>query len=267
MLFFESVSGITTTGATIIADLAIYPKSILFYRQLIQWLGGMGIIVLAVAVLPMIGVGGMQLYKKEIVGPLKDAKLTPRITETAKALWLIYFVLTILCTLLFYLAGMSFFDAICHAFSTVSIGGFSTYSESFAFFDSALIEMIAISFMLICSLNFALHYLAFSQKSLKVYFKDSEATQFLFWIALIFILVFFVFSKSTSFDFEDIRVILFQVVSIATTAGFSSTDFSDWPAAVIYILFFFGGCRRLRWFGFWWNESNALATYFSASYS
>ena len=140
---FESISGLTTTGATVISGLDNLPKSILFYRQQLQWLGGMGIIVLAVAILPMLGIGGMQLYKAETPGPMKDSKLTPRITETAKALWVIYFSLTITCALAYWFGGMSVFDAISHSFSTVSIGGFSTHDASFAFFDSSLLNYIS----------------------------------------------------------------------------------------------------------------------------
>ena len=138
---FESISGLTTTGATVFAGLDEMPRSILFYRQLLQWLGGMGIIVLAVAVLPLLGVGGMQLYKAEAPGPLKDSKLTPRITETAKALWFVYLTMTLSCFLLYKYFGMSWFDAICHAFSTVSIGGFSTYDENFAFFQNESLRL------------------------------------------------------------------------------------------------------------------------------
>ena len=144
---FESVSGLTTTGATVLSDLHTLPKSILFYRQQLQWFGGLGIIVLAVAVLPILGVGGMQLYRAETPGPVKDNRLTPRITETAKALWYVYLGITILCGASYWAAGMSFFDAICHAFSTVAIGGFSTYDASIGHFNSTLIDMIAVIFM------------------------------------------------------------------------------------------------------------------------
>ena len=155
---FESLSGLTTTGATVIVGLDDLPRSVLFYRQLLQWLGGMGIIVLAVAVLPMLGIGGMQLYRAESPGPVKDAKLTPRIAETAKALWLLYLALTAACAAAYFAAGMSVFDAVCHAFSTVAIGGFSTHDASIGHFDSAAVEAVAIVFMLLSGISFALHF-------------------------------------------------------------------------------------------------------------
>ncbi|MDH3643054.1 MAG: potassium transporter, partial [Gammaproteobacteria bacterium] len=155
---FEAISGLTTTGATILSGLDDLPPSILYYRQQLQWLGGMGIIVLAVAVLPMLGVGGMQLYRAETPGPVKDTKLTPRITETAKALWYVYLGLTVVCGAAYWAAGMNVFDAICHSFSTVAIGGFSTHDASIGFFASPAIDMIAVVFMLLAGANFSLHF-------------------------------------------------------------------------------------------------------------
>ena len=163
---FESLSGLTTTGATVITGLDNLPASILFYRQQLQWLGGMGIIVLAVAIMPMLGVGGMQLYRAETPGPLKDTKLTPRITETAKALWYIYLGLTIVCGVSYWLAGMNVFDAIGHSFSTVAIGGFSTHDLSIGYFKSSTIELIAVVFMLLAGMNYALHFLSWRSLSL-----------------------------------------------------------------------------------------------------
>ncbi|MFK0569594.1 potassium transporter TrkG, partial [Endozoicomonas sp.] len=171
---FEAMSGLTTTGATILTGIEHLPRSILFYRQQLQWLGGMGIIVLAVAILPMLGIGGMQLYRTETPGPVKDSKLTPRITETAKALWFIYVFLTIACALAYWLAGMNLFDAICHSFTTIAIGGFSTYDGSMGQFDSPLIISVAIFFMLVAGLNFALHFTAWRHKTLTHYFQDPE---------------------------------------------------------------------------------------------
>jgi trk system potassium uptake protein TrkH len=171
---FESMSGLTTTGATILTGLDELPVSILYYRQQLQWLGGMGIIVLAVAVLPMLGVGGMQLYRAEAPGPVKDTKLTPRITETAKALWYVYLAFTIACMLAYRVAGMGWFDALCHAFSTVAIGGFSPHDASMAYFDSALVDIVAIVFMFIAGINFSLHFFAWRYVSIKHYFQDSE---------------------------------------------------------------------------------------------
>ena len=165
---FESVSGLTTTGATVIVGLDELPKSILFYRQQLQWLGGMGIIVLAVAILPMLGIGGIQLYRAEAPGPVKDSKLTPRIKGTAKLLWIIYLTFTIACALAYYIAGMDAFDAISHSFSTVAIGGFSTHDASMGHFSSHAIELVAVVFMLLSGANFSLHFLAW--RSFK--FKD-----------------------------------------------------------------------------------------------
>ena len=155
---FESMSGLTTTGATLLTGLDELPVSILYYRQQLQWLGGMGIIVLAVAVLPMLGVGGMQLYRAEAPGPVKDTKLTPRITETAKALWSVYLAFTIACMLGYRVAGMGWFDALCHSFSTVAIGGFSTHDASIGYFDSGPINVVAIIFMFVAGINFSLHF-------------------------------------------------------------------------------------------------------------
>ena len=162
--FFESFSGLTTTGATVIENIDSLPKSIVFYRQMLQWFGGMGIIVLAVAVLPMLGIGGMQLYRAETPGPVKDAKMTPRIAETAKALWYVYLCLTLACMLAFWLAGMSLFDALCHSFSTVSIGGFSTHDASMGYFNSNIINIITVVFLIISGVNYALHFSVFSAK-------------------------------------------------------------------------------------------------------
>lgn len=162
---FESLSALTTTGATVIVGLDDLPRSILFYRQLLQWFGGMGIIVLAVAILPMLGIGGMQLYRAESPGPVKDNKLTPRITETAKALWYLYLGITLLCALSYWLAGMTPFDALCHSFSTVAIGGFSTHDASLGYFDNPAIEMIAIVFMVIAGINFGLHFMVLNRRN------------------------------------------------------------------------------------------------------
>jgi trk system potassium uptake protein TrkH len=186
---FESVSGLTTTGATVIVGIDDLPASILYYRQQLQWLGGMGIIVLAVAVLPMLGIGGMQLYRAETPGPVKDNKLTPRITETAKALWFIYLGLTISCVLAYWFAGMQFFDALGHGFSTVAIGGFSTHDESIGFYDSRAIEMIAVAFMLLSGANFALHFLAVRRRSLRAYLEDSEFRMYIVTLGTVFLLV------------------------------------------------------------------------------
>lgn len=244
---FESVSGLTTTGASVLVSLDTLPKSILFYRQQLQWLGGLGIIVLAVAVLPMLGVGGMQLYKAETPGPIKDSKLTPRITETAKALWYVYLGITIICSIAFKLAGMNYFDALCHAFSTVSIGGFSTHDESIGYFNSTAIELVAIFFMFIAAANFSLHFLAWRQKTLKNYFIDAEFRSYfkiLVYLVSISLLYLYITGHYSSLG-ETVSNGLFQVISIATTTGFTTDDFSLWPGALPILLIFssfIGGC-------------------------
>ena len=244
---FESVSGLTTTGATVITHIEGLPTSILYYRQQLQWLGGMGIIVLAVAVLPMLGIGGMQLYRAETPGPMKDSKLTPRITETAKALWYIYLSLTIACGLAYWLAGMSMFDAVGHAFSTVAIGGFSTHDASMGYFNSPAIDMIAVVFMFLAGVNFSLHFVAFRRHSVTGYWRDSE---FRFYVLLmssvILVTVLGLYFTETYDRWQDALVNgLFQAVSIGTTAGFTTAEFYNWPGFIaISLLFssFVGGC-------------------------
>ena len=244
---FESVSGLTTTGATVIVGIDELPMSILYYRQQLQWLGGMGIIVLAVAVLPMLGIGGMQLYRAETPGPVKDNKLTPRITETAKALWYIYLGLTVSCILAYWLGGMEFFDALGHGFSTVAIGGFSTHDESIGFYDSRVIEMIAVVFMLLSGANFALHFLAVRRRSLRSYLEDSEFRGYITTLGIVFLLVttaLYLMGVYGTLD-ESITRGLFQAVSIGTTTGFTTADYSLWPGFIsILLLFtsFVGGC-------------------------
>lgn len=228
---FESVSGLTTTGATVLVGLDDIPQSILLYRQLLQWLGGIGIIVLAVAVLPMLGIGGVQLYRAESTGPAKDSKLTPRITSTAKALFSIYLGLTISCALAYFLAGMSAFDAISHAFSTIAIGGFSTHDASMGYFNSNIILLISSLFMLISAVNFGLHFVAFSKRNPTIYRYDSE-TKFFFSIVVISVAI----TCITLALMETLPVKeavihgLFQTVSIATTTGYASDNFSVWPS-------------------------------------
>ncbi len=244
---FESISGLTTTGATVIVGLDNLPKSILFYRQQLQWLGGMGIIVLAVAVLPMLGIGGMQLYRAETPGPMKNSKLTPRITETAKALWFIYLGLTVACTLSYWMVGMEMFDALAHAFSTVSIGGFSTHDTSIGFFDSALVEAVAVVFLLLSGVNFALHFVVVKRKDIRVYFHDAELLFYvsvLFAVSIMAVLVLYVTGTYSDWGRAVSRGV-FQAVSIGTTAGFTTADYSQWPGFVAILLLFssfVGGC-------------------------
>ncbi len=243
---FESLSGLTTTGATVITGIDLLPKSILYYRQQLQWLGGMGIIVLAVAILPMLGIGGMQLYRAETPGPVKDSKLTPRITETAKALWYIYLSLTIACALGYWWAGMTLFDAIGHSFATVAIGGFSTHDASIGYFNSPTIEAICVFFMVISAVNFGLHFFAWRQHTLKHYFEDPEFKFYLSILAIIsFITLFALISTDTYAPAESLRKSVFMVVSIATTTGFATADFAHWPVMLPFMLFvaaFAGGC-------------------------
>jgi trk system potassium uptake protein TrkH len=241
------VSGLTTTGATVITNLEELPISILYYRQQLQWLGGMGIIVLAVAVLPMLGIGGMQLYRAETPGPMKDNKLTPRITETAKALWYIYLGLTVACGFAYWLAGMSVFDAVGHAFSTVAIGGFSTHDASMGYFNSPLIDMIAVLFMFLAGINFSLHFVAFRNRAISGYWHDSEFRFYLLLIALVsLITILGLYFTETYDDWQDAVVNgLFQAVSIGTTAGFTTAEFYNWPGFIAILLLFssfVGGC-------------------------
>lgn len=244
---FESVSGLTTTGATVIVGIEHLPVSILFYRQELQWLGGMGIIVLAVAILPILGIGGMQLYRAETPGPLKDSKLTPRITETAKALWYIYLSLTIACALMYWWAGMSPFDAIAHSFSTVSIGGFSTHDKSIGYFNSTTIDLIAVLFMLLSGINFALHFHAWRHNSLKPYRYDSEFRTYICILLFIFMLctIYLIESDFYNDNMNALFQSLFQTVSIATTTGFTTTSYQQWPSFLPMLLLyasFIGAC-------------------------
>ena len=242
--FFESMSGITTTGATVISGLNNMPESVLFYRQLLQWMGGMGLIVLAIAVMPLLGIGGGQLYKTEIPGALGDQKLTPRIKETAQALWLIYLGLTVVCALLYFAFGMSAFDAISHSLSTVSIGGFSTHDESIGYFNSISIEVICMVFMLLSALSYALHYFAVYKKKPLKYFHDSELRFFVSILSIVIGLS-LLLSIIVGFDGGSFREILFQSVSIVTTTGFVSTDYSSWPTSITFLLLigaFIGAC-------------------------
>jgi trk system potassium uptake protein TrkH len=238
--FFETMSGLTTTGATVLSGLDNLPKAINLWRHELVWLGGMGILVLVVAILPLLGVGGMQLYKAETPGPMKDNKLTPRITETAKNLWLVYFGITVFCILSLRIVGMDWFDAICHAFATMGLGGFSTHDVSISFFNSVAIESVLIVFMLIAAMNFATHFLAIRGRSFSVYTVDIEALMFL---KIIFISIFgvtwFLFLSGTYTDFwVTLRHVAFNLVSIATDCGFMSVDYDKWPiAAPLWMLF------------------------------
>ncbi len=242
---FESMSGLTTTGATVLTNLDSQPHAILFYRQQVQWLGGMGIIVLAIAILPTLGMGGMALYRAETPGPTKE-KLTPRIASTAKALWIIYLSLTFACAAAYYVAGMSAFDAIGHSFSTVAIGGFSTHDASIGFFDSRAVERIAVLFMLLSGVNFALHFLALRSRRLSSYLEDFEFKTFIVFLScLILLSAVYLWLTGTSSLSDSFQDSLFQVVSIGTTTGYTIEGYSAWAGFLpVLLLFasFVGGC-------------------------
>ncbi len=243
---FESISGLTTTGATVISGLDSLPHSVLYYRQQLQWLGGIGIVVIAVAIMPMLGVGGMQLYRTETPGPVKDSKLTPRITGTAKVLFIIYVVLTAACALAYWLSGMTVFDAICHSFSTVAIGGFSTHDASIGYFDSPLVEATCVFFMVFSGLNFGLHFLVWHRRSLSPYYLDSEARLYLGMLLVsVGVVCSYLYYTEMYDGVNSFSQGVFQLVSVMTTTGFATTNFSEWPSFLPFFLIFlsfFGAC-------------------------
>ena len=244
---FEATSGLTTTGATVIVGLDDLPRSVQFYRQLLQFLGGMGIVILAVAILPMLKIGGTQLFRAESTGPTKDTKLTPRIAETAKALWGVYFGLTVLCAISFWFGGMTLFEAICHAMSTVSTGGFSTYDAAFGYWNSPILDWIAVVFMLLGGVNFGLHFVAWRRASMAVYGTDSELRSFLRIVAAASVLVaLMIWAGGDYLQFADaFRYATFQVVSSITTTGFAVSGFDQWSGAAPLLVIgvaFIGGC-------------------------
>lgn len=251
----ESTSGITTTGATVLSGLDRMPASILWYRQQLQWMGGLGIIVLAVAILPMLKIGGMEIYKAEVTGPVKENRLTPRIAQTAKALWAIYIGLTLVCALALWAAGMSLFDAFAHSFTTIATGGFSPYDASIGHFDSPLIESLIILFMFVAAMNFALHYLALRRATAQVYIVDPELKLFaallLILCALITLLL---WSQDVYAGFWDsLRYALFQAVSYTTTTGFGTAQVYLWPGTLPILMILIsalGGCAGSTTGGF-----------------
>ena len=239
--FFETVSGLTTTGSTVLVGLDALSPSLNLWRHALTWLGGMGIIVLAVAILPLLGVGGMSLYKAETPGPIKDDKLTPRITQTAKSLWTIYFALTVLCTLAYRATGMSWFDSLCHAFSTLSLGGFSTHDASFGHFNSPMAEAVSIFFMLLATLNFATHFLVWRHARLRYYWEDAEARAIvpMFFISIA-VLTLYLWRHGEYPSFvESLRHVAFNFVSLATSSGFVSVDYNVWPPFVSLAILLF----------------------------
>lgn len=241
--FFEAISALTTTGATVLTDLERLPPTINLWRHALQWFGGMGIIVLAVAVLPLLGVGGMQLFKAEMPGPMKENKLTPRITQTAKYLWLIYVTLTVLCMLALRAAGMDWFDAICHAFSALALGGFSTRDASVASFDSPAIEAVLVVFMLLAVVNFTTHFLVLRARSVELYARDVEARAVWISIGLAIIgMAGYLWWTGTYADpFHALRISAFKVVSMATASGYTGADYDQWPPFAAVSLLLLGG--------------------------
>ncbi len=242
--FFETMSGFTTTGATILTDIEILPHGLLFWRSFTHWLGGMGIILLSLAILPLLGVGGMQLYKAEVPGPEHD-RLTPRIKNTAVILWEVYALISVVEAVLLYFAGMDVFDAVCHTFGTMATGGFSTKNASIGYYNSPMIDTIIIVFMLIAGINFFLHFRAIQGK-VNGYFKDSEVRFFLGFVGFGTLVVFLnlVFTPDYSV-FESIQKGMFQVVSIITTTGYGTDDYELWGTSaqvILFLLMFIGGC-------------------------
>ena len=235
-VFFEAMSALTTTGSTVMVGVEYLPPAVNLWRHALQWFGGMGIIVLAIAILPLLGIGGMQLYRAEMPGAYKD-KLTPRITDTAKALWLAYTALTLACMLALRLAGMGWFDAVNHGFSTVALGGFSTRDSGIAHFDSPAIEAVLIFFMVCAAMNFASHFAALRQRSMRVYLGDSEAKALLVVVAASWLFVAaYLWQQGTYDDFaSSFRHVGFNLVSVVTTTGFASTDYSVWPPFAVFI--------------------------------
>lgn len=238
--YFEMVSGLTTTGATVLTGLDTMPASINIWRHLLSWIGGMGILVLAVAILPLLGVGGSQVFKAETPGPMKDSKLTPRITETAKSLYLVYIALSLACAVSYKLAGMTWLDAFMHSGTTMSLSGFSSHDSSYAYFDSAAIEMVAVAFMLIAGINFSIHFLAWRGKSFRPYSVCPETKWFLLlmFASVMLITVFLMAHQQYTTFSEAFRYSLFNVVSVATTTGFANTDYALWPVfAPLFMIF------------------------------
>jgi trk system potassium uptake protein len=241
--FFESMSALTTTGATVLTGLDTLPQSLNLWRHALQWFGGMGIIVLAIAILPLLGVGGMQLFKAEMPGPMKESKLTPRITQTAKYLWLIYVALTAMCILALRAVGMSWFDAVCHGFSALALGGFSTRDDSIGGFDSPAIEAVLIVFMLIAVINFTSHFLALRARSFSAYAQDIEAR----WVwtvilgSVVALGVYLSWTGTYPAPAQAFRIAAFKTVSMATSSGYTGADYAQWPPFAALFLLLLGG--------------------------
>ncbi|MGQ0525624.1 MAG: TrkH family potassium uptake protein [Betaproteobacteria bacterium] len=238
--YFEATSGLTATGATVLANLDRLPASVNVWRAELQWLGGMGVIVLVVAVLPMLGVGGRQISKSEIPGPMKEGALTPRLTQTAKGLWAVYVLLTASCLVSYHAAGMSWLDALVHSFTTLSLGGFSSHDQSLGYFNSPLIETVAIVFMLAAGINFATHFMVWRERSLTPYGRDTEARYFVLTVAgSVAGIALFLWLAGVYPDFTTaLRYAAFNIVSVGTTTGYATADYDTWPVfAPLWVLF------------------------------
>ncbi len=242
--FFETVSGFTTTGASILSNIEALPKGLLFWRSMTHWIGGMGIIVLSIAILPYLGIGGMQLYQAEVAGPSKD-KLHPRVQETAKRLWAIYVLFTVTEAVLLMFGGMNFFDALCHSFGTLASGGFSTKNQSVAYYNSPFIEYVIITFMFIAGTNFSLHYLALKGKLLN-YFEDSEFKFYLFFVLIaVFSSAFFLIINNSQSVESSFRDSAFSIISILSSTGFVTVNYESWApffSEIFLFLLLFGAC-------------------------
>ncbi|MEA1967490.1 MAG: TrkH family potassium uptake protein [Thermodesulfobacteriota bacterium] len=240
--FFESVSGFTTTGSSVLTDIEGVSKSLLFWRSFIQWLGGMGIIVLSLAILPYLGVGGMQLFKAEVPSPVPD-KLAPRLSESAKILWYVYAMISLIEVIALLAGGIGFYDALCHTFTTMPTGGFSTKNTSMAHFNSAYLDYTVLFFMLLAGINFSLHYQLLRGKTL-IFWKDSECRFFLFFtFAMVLIVTFNIYGSVYETLGDAFRYASFQIVSIVTTTGYATADYENWPGlsqVIIFICMFIG---------------------------
>jgi trk system potassium uptake protein len=241
--YFEAMSGLTASGGTALSGIDQLPLPVNIWRHFMVWIGGMGILVLAVAILPLLGVGGAQAFKAETAGPLKETKLTPRIADTAKALYVIYFVLSLACFLAYAWAGMSWSDAFMHMCSTVGLGGFSSHDASFAYWNSPLIEAVAVVFMLLSGFSFLLHFTAWRRMSLRPYWKSAEARAYMFTLAAaVLVIAVFLLAHNVYVDWASaLRYALFNVVSVATTTGYSSTDYNLWPLFAPVLMLFLSG--------------------------
>ena len=244
---FESISALTTTGATVLSGLDNMPASFLLYRQFLQWMGGLGIVIFVVAILPMLNIGGMKLLKAETPGPIKDEKLTPRVASTAHYLWGVYLAITVLCTLAYYAGGMSFYDAIAHAFTTVSTGGFSTHDASMRYYHSHLLLWIANVFMLAGAINFALHFKVAHKRAITSYYHDEETRYFIYIVVLLSVLLttMLLLKDNYSNVLEAFSFSTFHIISFITSTGYGAAGFTDWPAEAGFLLViagYLGGC-------------------------